>query len=70
MFDEQYFLPLHACMQFKILALIVKAQRRLAPEYLVDVIPRPHSASSNRPFRPLNRLDILVPHSRTALARS
>src|SRR6218665_2924763 len=42
----------------------------LPPKYLVDVIFHPQSASSNRPLRSLNRLDLLVPHSRTALAQS
>ena len=39
-------------------------------KYLVDVILRPLSASSNRPLRSLNRLDLLVSRSRTALAQS
>src|SRR6218665_1967145 len=41
----------------------------LGPKYLVDVIIRPHSASSNRPLSSSNRLDLLVPRSRTALAQ-
>ena len=53
-------------MQFK----IFKAQRDLAPKYLVDVILRLHSASSNHTLRSLDRLDLLVPRSRTALAQS
>src|SRR6218665_668050 len=88
MFDELHWLPLHARLQFKILTLIFKAQRGLAPKYLVDAILRPHSASSNRSLRSFNffswalhtgeflngslrsfnRLDLLVPHSRTAFA--
>jgi len=47
-------------MQFKILTLIFKGQWGLAPKFLVDVIFRPHSASSNRPLRSLNRLEFLV----------
>src|SRR6218665_3234658 len=47
-----------------------KAQRSRAPKYLVDVIFRPHLPSSNRPLRSLNRLDLLVQLSRTALAQS
>src|SRR6218665_3533652 len=34
------------------------------------LILRPHSASSSRPLRSLDRLDLLVPHSRTALAQT
>ena len=70
MFDELHWLPLHARIQFKILTLIFKAQRGLAPKYLVDVILRPHSASSHRPLRSSNRLDLLVPRTRTAMAQS
>ena len=70
MFDELHvhWLPLRSRIQFKILTLIFKAQRGLARKYLVDAILRPHSASFNRPLRSLDRLDLLVPHSRTALA--
>jgi len=46
MFDELHWLPLRARILFKILTLIFKAQRGVAPNYLVDVILRPHSASS------------------------
>src|SRR6218665_724656 len=53
-----------------ILTLIFKAQRGLAMKYLVDVIFRYHSASFNRPLHSLFRLDLLVPHSRTAVAQS
>src|SRR6218665_1070513 len=60
----------HARIQFKIFTLIFKVQRGLALKYLVDVILHPHSASSNRPLRSPNRLDLLVPRSRTALAQS
>src|SRR5688572_33113437 len=70
MFDKLHWLPLHARIQFKILSLIFKAQRGLAPQYLVGVILRPHSASSHRPLRSCNRLDLLVPRSRTAMAQA
>ena len=70
MFNELHWLPLHARIQFKILSLIFKAQRGLAPQYLVGVILRPHSASSHRPLRSCNRLDLLVPRSRTAMAQA
>ena len=70
MFDNLHWLPLHARIQFKILTLIFKAQRGLAPKYLVGVILRPLSATSHRPLRSCNRLDLLVPRSRTAMAQS
>ena len=50
--------------------LIFKAQRGLAPKYLVDAIQRSLSASSHRALRSSNRLDLLVPRSRTAMAQS
>ena len=70
MFDELHWLPLHARIQFKILTLIFKAQSGLAPKHLVDVILRPHSASSHRRLRSCSRLDLLVPRTRTAMAQS
>jgi len=70
MFEELHWLPLHARIQYKILILIFKAQQGLALNYLVDVILRPHSASSNRSLRSLNRFDLIVKHSRSALAQS
>ena len=70
MFDELHWLPLAARIQFKILTLIFKAQRGLAPQYLIGVILRPHSAPSHRPLRSCNRLDLLVPRTRTSMAQS
>jgi len=70
MFDELQWLPLRARIQFKILTLIFKAQRSLAPKYVVDVVFRPHSASYNRTLSSLDSIDFLVPLSRTALAQS
>src|SRR5688572_8159192 len=70
MFDELHWLPLHARIQFKILTLIFKAQRGVAPKYVAGVILQPHSASSHRPLRSCNRLALLVSRSRTAMAQS
>jgi len=70
MFTELHWLPLVARIQFKILTLIFKAPRGLAPKYLVDAIRRLHSSSSHRTLRSSNRLDLLVPRSRTAMAQS
>src|SRR6218665_1270327 len=67
MFDELHWLPLRACIRFKILTLIFKAQWDIVTRYLVDVIL---SASFSRPLRSIDRLDLLVPRSRTALAQS
>src|SRR5688572_21406669 len=39
-------------------------------QYLADVLLRPLSASSHRPLRSLNRLELLVPHTRTSMAQS
>ena len=70
MFEQLHWLPLSARIKFKILILVFKAQRGLAPKYLADVLLRPLSASSHRPLRSSNRLDLLVPHTRTAMAQS
>jgi hypothetical protein len=70
MFQELHWLPLRARIQFKILALMFKAQKGLAPKYLTEVLLRPHSVSSHRPLRSSNRLDLFVPRTRTAMAQS
>src|SRR5688572_20910636 len=70
MYGELHWLPLPVRIQFEFFILISKAQRSLAPKYLVDVILRPHSASSQRQLRYSNRLYLLVPRSRTAMAQS
>ena len=38
MFEELHWLPLRARIQFKILTLMFKAQRGLAPKYLIEVL--------------------------------
>src|SRR5678815_3532805 len=53
-----------------LIILVIKAQRGFAPKYLSDVLLRPLSASSHRPLRSSNRLELLVPHTRTAMAQS
>jgi hypothetical protein len=70
MFEQLHWLPLSLRIKFKILALMSKAQRGIAPEYLTDVIQRPLSASSHRPLRSLNRMDLLVPRTRTSMAQT
>jgi len=70
MFEQLHWLPLSARIKFKIIILVFKAQRGLAPKYLADVLLRPLSASSHRPLRSSNRLELLVPHTRTAMAQS
>src|SRR5678816_3029665 len=70
MFEQLHWLPLSARIKFKIIILVFKAQRGFAPKYLSDVLLRPLSASSHRPLRSSNRLELLVPHTRTAMAQS
>jgi len=50
----------YAHVEIKILTLIFKDQRDLTPKYLVNVILRPHSGSSQRSLHASNRLDLLV----------
>ena len=69
MFEQLHWLPLSARIRFKILILVFKAQRGLAPKYLANVLLRPLLASSHRPLRSSNRLEHLVPHTRTAMAQ-
>src|SRR5688572_15733308 len=42
----------------------------LPSKYLADALLRPLSASSHRPLRSSNGLELLVPHTRTAMAQS
>lgn len=56
--------------KFKILILVSKAQRRLAPKYLADVILQPLSALRIVHSTVKTDLAILVPHSKTAMTQS
>src|SRR5688572_21098789 len=70
MSEQLHWLPLSALIKFKILILVFKAQRALAPKYLAEALLRPRQASSHRPPRSSNRLDLLVPHTIIAMAQS
>ena len=70
MTEQLHWLPLSARIQFKVLILVIKSQMGLAPKYLCDQIHRPLSATSLRPLRSSDRLDLFVPRVRTAMAQS
>src|SRR6218665_2038506 len=46
-------------IEYKVLFLILKAQLRVAPKYLLDSTRYTFSATSLRPLRSLNRRDLL-----------
>ena len=69
MTDVLHWLPIASRVQFKILLLVSKSQHGLAPKYLCDLMRKPLSAISSRPLRSADRLDLLVPRARTALAQ-
>ena len=70
MLEQLHWLPLTARIQLKVLVLICRSYSGLAPKYLCCLVRRPISATSHRPLRSLDRLDLLVPRARTAMAKS
>ena len=70
MVEELHWLPLSVRIQFKVLILVLKSHLGLAPKYLCDLMLRPLSATSLRPLRSSDRLDLFVPRVRTAMAQS
>jgi len=63
MAEQLHWLPLSDHIRFKVLILVLKAQRGLAPKHLSDFILRPISATSLRPLRYSDWLDLFVPVS-------
>jgi len=51
MAEQLHWLPLLNRIQFKVLILVLKAQRGLAPKYLSDLILCPISATYLHPLR-------------------
>ena len=70
MAEQLHWLPLSVRIQFKVLILVLKSQLGLAPKYLCHKILRPISATSLRPLRSSDRLDLYVPRVRTTMAQS
>ena len=70
MLEQLHWLPLTARIQLKVLVLVCRSYSGLAPKYLCCLVRRPISATSHRPLRSLDRLDLLVPRARTAMAKS
>ena len=70
MAEQLHWLPLSVRIQFKVLILMLKSQLGLAPKYLCHQILRPLSATSKRPLRSSDRLDLFVPRVRTTMAQS
>jgi len=62
-------LPIASRIKFKILLFVSKSQPGLAPRYLTDFMRKPMSSTSARPLPSTNRLDLFVPHVRTALVQ-
>lgn len=56
---KSWLLRLSTRIQFKFLILFIKAQLGIAPNYLCDLILRPHSAASVNPLRSSDRFDLL-----------
>jgi hypothetical protein len=70
MSEHLHWLPIFERIQFKVLALVLKSQLGLAPKYMRDLIRCPHSATSLRPLRSSERLDLFVPLVRTTMAQT
>ena len=62
MAEQPHWLPLSVRIQFKVLIFMLKCQLGLAPKYLCHQILRSLSATSKRPLRSSDRLDLFVPH--------
>jgi len=69
MLDVLHWLPITARILYKIIFLVSKAQLSSAPKYLSDYMRKPLSATSSRPLRSADWLDLFVPRTRTALAQ-
>src|SRR5688572_13384206 len=70
MAEQLHWLPHSVRIQFKVLILMLKSQLGLAPKYLCHQILRPLSATSKRPLRSSDRLDLFIPRVRTTMAQS
>src|SRR6218665_1082832 len=64
-----HWLPIASRMKFKVPLFLSKSQLGLAPSYLNDFMRKPMSSTSARPLQSTDRLDLLAPRVRTALAQ-
>jgi hypothetical protein len=69
MTHDLHWLPLDARLRFKTLLIVTKSQLNLAPKYLSVLFAKPISASSSRPLRSADRLDLHVPRTRISLTQ-
>ena len=69
MTEVLHWLPITSRIHYKILLLVSKSQLGLAPKYLLDFMHKPLSATSARPLRSTDRLDLFVPLVKSALAQ-
>ena len=69
MTEVLHWLPITSRIHYKILLLVSKSQLGLAPKYLSDFMHKPLSATSARPLRSTDRLDLFVPRVKSALAQ-
>jgi len=70
MIKELHWLPILACVRYKVLLLVAKSKQGLAPRYLCELMSKPLSARSSRPLRSADCCDLLVPWSRTSLSQN
>ena len=69
MSEVLHWLPITLRIRYKIVLLVSKSQLGLAPKYLSDLMRKPLSATSHRLLRSMDRMDLFVPRTRTALAQ-
>jgi len=67
--NELHWLPILACIRYKVLLLVAKSQQGLVPKYLCELMCKPLSAHSFQPFHSADWLDVLVPWSHTSLSQ-
>src|SRR6218665_1969092 len=69
MTEVLHWLPIATRIRFKALLVSTNLNLTLPPSYFVDFTRKPMSSTSARPLRSADRLDLLVPRIRTALAQ-
>src|SRR6218665_1521572 len=70
MINDLHWLPILARVRYKVLLLVAKSHRGIAPKYLCERMSKPQSACSSRPLHSADRFDLLVPWSHTSLSQN
>lgn len=69
MINDLYWLPILVPIRCKVLILVGKSQKGLAPKYLCELMCKPFSAGSSRPLHSADWFELLVPRWCTSLSQ-